>query len=120
MNTLRFKPFILITECIRCEIIPLQILTDFRAHLKLGENKRYAPFKVKLLFYLCGETYLSRSQQLLLVLYEEAPWVNLVSAQRWKLDPGYNFPKLFAKGTAKSNGGYHTNCIPVFNTEQEN
>ena len=56
-------------------------LSDFRAHLRLGENKLHVPFKVKLLFYLCGETYLSRSKQFLLVLYEEAPWVNLVSAQ---------------------------------------
>lgn len=72
----------------RCELIPLQILTDFRAHLKLSENKRHAPFKVKLLFNLCGETYLSRSQQLLLVLYEGAPWVNLVSAQWSELAPG--------------------------------
>lgn len=81
--TSRFKSFILTftTELIRCELVPLHILTDFRAHLKLGENKRYPPFIVKVLFYLCGETYLSRSQQLLLVLCEGAPRVNLVSAQ---------------------------------------
>ena len=74
--------FIITTERIRCELgVPLQILTDFPAHPQARLTKRVTPFKVKLLLYLCGETYLSQSKQLLLVLYEEALWLNLVSAQ---------------------------------------